>query len=911
MTRDEEIQGLFDKAIDVAPDERSDFLDQECGADLDLRDEVESLLSHHDRDVERPLTQKVADQLLDAMGLSASSMGKIPDRLGPYEIIEKIGEGAMGTVYLAEQKSPVLRQVALKIIKLGMDTKEVIARFESERQALAMMNHPNIAKIHDAGTSDAGRPYFVMEYVPGIPISKHCDQQRLSTRERLELFIQVCHGVQHSHQKGVIHRDLKPSNVIVVIQDGNSVVKIIDFGVAKAIYFPLTEKTLVTSLGQPIGTPEYMSPEQTNNVRDDIDTRTDIYSLGVLLYELLVGEPPFALRKTALEEVFRRIREADPAKPSTRITSLGEAAIDTASRRSTDIRTLARQLRGDLDWISLKAMEKDRSKRYAAATDLSDDIQRYLDCEPIVARPPSASYRLKKLLQKYAGLAAALALVFLVTLIGGGATTAFYFQAKNGQKEAEREREAVLRLSDIRVLQQLVADSDELWPTYPEKIDEMEAWLKRAEKLVENLPTHQASLAELTKRLETNEKEPESTVSVSEGEDVLIGSSPSTRGNLRDTQIETQWQLDILRDLVLGLETLLNPDPNVGVLAHVKKRIQFAKTLHVNTIESHRRDWTKAIKSIRNEKECPAYQGLELKPQLGLIPIGRDQESLLWEFSHAQSGETPARDANGRLLLTEETGLVMILIPGGKFWMGAQREKEHQPNYDPDAEGDTYPLYEVHLDPFFMSKYEMTQAQWKRFTGDNPSGVDPTNYILRSIGDSGGLLHPVEQVSWQDCYRVLGQLKLRLPTEAQWEYSARAGTGSIWWTGDERETLRGFTNILDISARKHHPSFATSEQWDDGYPMHASVGSFPPNPFGLYDVHGNVSEWCWDLLCSYGQQPRPGDGARIQSRFTLRIYRGGRHNGDALRGRSALRMHSPPDSIANGLGVRPARPIDP
>jgi serine/threonine protein kinase/tetratricopeptide (TPR) repeat protein len=328
----------------------------------------------------------------------------VPERIGQYRILQKLGEGGMGIVYLAEQQEPIHRRVALKVIKVGMDTRQVIARFETERQVLAMMNHPNVAKVFDAGETEEGRPYFAMEYVRGIPVSAHCDRHRLTTRQRLELFVQVCDGVQHAHQKGVIHRDLKPSNILVEVHHDKTVPKIIDFGVAKATEHRLTEHTVFTRIGVMIGTPEYMSPEQADLTEQDIDTRTDVYSLGVLLYELLVGVLPFdpkKLRAAGFDEIRRRIREDEPSRPSTKLTTLGDNSQKLARDRGSDLRTLVRQLRGDLDWITMKAMEKDRTRRYSTASALAADIQRHAAHQPVVAGPPSVLYRMGKFVRRH------------------------------------------------------------------------------------------------------------------------------------------------------------------------------------------------------------------------------------------------------------------------------------------------------------------------------------------------------------------------------------------------------------------------------------------------------------------------------------------------------------------------------
>jgi tetratricopeptide (TPR) repeat protein len=362
---------------------------------------------------------------------------------GRYRLLQRLGEGGMGEVWLVEQMEPVRRQVALKVIKAGMDSAQVIARFEAERQALALMDHPTIATVFDGGTTPEGRPYFAMEYVKGEPITVYCDRHRLSTSERLELFTQLCEGVQHAHQKGIIHRDLKPSNVLVTIQDERPVPRIIDFGVAKAISQHLTERTLFTELGVLVGTPEYMSPEQAEMGGLDIDTRTDIYALGVILYELLSGALPFDrkdLRQAGFAEIQRIIREKEPPRPSTRITQLGPASTETAKNRHTEPRRLVSELRGDLDWITMRALEKDRTRRYQTANAMAADVRRHLDNQPVLAGPPSATYRAGKFLRRHRfGVAAAATLVLLLAAFA----VAMAVQARRIARERDRaNREA-------------------------------------------------------------------------------------------------------------------------------------------------------------------------------------------------------------------------------------------------------------------------------------------------------------------------------------------------------------------------------------------------------------------------------------------------------------------------------------
>jgi serine/threonine protein kinase/tetratricopeptide (TPR) repeat protein len=367
-----------------------------------------------------------------------------PEQIGPYRILEPLGEGGMGIVYLAEQREPVRRRVALKLIKPGMDSKQVLARFESERQALAIMNHRSVAKVFDAGVSENGRPYFVMEYVQGVPITLHCDAHRYSLRDRLELFVQTCEAIQHAHQKGIIHRDIKPSNVLVSMEDGHPVAKVIDFGVAKAIDQRLTERTLFTQHGTLIGTPEYMSPEQAGTSHFAVDTRTDIYSLGVLLYELLVGALPFdsdSLRNAAALEMLRIIREDDPPRPATRISSLGDGVEEIARRRLTDPRSLARKLKGELDWITMRTLEKDPSRRYSSASELASDIRRYLREEPVLAGPPNATYRMRKFVHRHRLAVAAVGIVGLALTIGAAGLGVGLLRAIEAEEHARAEAE--------------------------------------------------------------------------------------------------------------------------------------------------------------------------------------------------------------------------------------------------------------------------------------------------------------------------------------------------------------------------------------------------------------------------------------------------------------------------------------
>ncbi|MHC4560687.1 MAG: serine/threonine protein kinase, partial [Planctomycetota bacterium] len=407
----------------------------QCGAELPI-DAPEGLCP---KCLMKVVQKNDADATLDESPLLEGPGTKI----GHYELLELIGEGGMGLVYLAEQKEPVRRRVALKIIKPGMDSKQVIARFEAERQALALLDHPNIAHVFDAGTTETGRPYFVMEYVRGMSITRYCDEHRLDVEQRLMLFREVCEGVHHAHQKGIIHRDIKPSNILISMHGDRAVPKIIDFGIAKAAASSLTEKTMFTFQGQLLGTPEYMSPEQVDLATQDVDTRSDIYSLGVVLYELLAGVLPFereSLQKIGLAELQRTLREQEPASPSIRLTNLGEQAKTIAASRGTQVIALARRLHRELEWIPMKAMRKDRCRRYRSATEMADDIRNYLTGLPLIAGPETAIYRVQKFVRKHAGSVATVALVAVAIILGFVVSTAMYFRA-----EKAREKESAAR----------------------------------------------------------------------------------------------------------------------------------------------------------------------------------------------------------------------------------------------------------------------------------------------------------------------------------------------------------------------------------------------------------------------------------------------------------------------------------
>ncbi|MCA8948452.1 MAG: protein kinase [Planctomycetes bacterium] len=992
-----------------------------------------------------------------------------PQEIGPYRIVEPIGEGGMGVVYLARQETPIRRRVALKLIKLGMDSKAIVARFEQERQALAMMDHDGIAKVFDCGTTATGQPYFVMEYVEGLPIHAFCDRHELSLTARLRVMQQVCAAVEHAHQKGVVHRDLKPSNVLVSGEPTAPQVKVIDFGLAKAVGEQVVGATMFTQAGQIVGTPEYMAPEQADPGNRDIDTRADVYSLGVILYRLLVGELPFAaaeLRRGGMVEIQRILRTVDPPRPSSRVSSTTPGSGELAAARRLSVTALRAALRNDLDWVVLKALEKDRDQRYATANALAADLQRFLDHEPLQAGPPSASYRLRKLARRYRAQVAAAAAVLVTAIVG----TAFAWSYALSAAGLAAEKTALAGKLDARIqdygllasvvhYDEVVAAEQDLVPAWPRRIPAMEHWLDHQ---FGPLHDQRTAIEDAIGRLEKmalpwTEEERRRDLESFEGRERWqrarqLGEALARADRIRAgaeqlvvPELGAEWDAMTPTELIVAAIRRIQPQGVIDSpisfrsiygeealgLALAQRGVTLAgdpppsvfekalaEALHENgqdtealriiddlmsrdqeritmkdwanwirqrvanpaafrdkverevaqlEVEATRRrtftfppdraaedflyhrlidlagrleeltaaqeqrvrrrlEWAAAIERLSQDHpnakvtwqatregiaDSPRYAGcaIELLPEdcMGLVPLGENPVTGLWEFYHLRSAwdgkadpaalPIPMITATGSIAVGNSTGIVFVLLPGGRQSLGRPRNEREIPLEQ--QLGGVYSMpHEVELEPFFIARHELTNGQWYRLwtgpaSGRRPSWHGAGNSIAGSVITD---FHPVDNVDWNTSQRLLAEHGLGLPTDDQWEYACRAGTSTEW--SCPREELRHHANFADAAGRRQVPSWS-AEPWDDGHPLLAPVGAFLSNAFGLYDMHGNVSEWCFDRPPASGwiSDDRPSRGGSCASVASL--------------GASDVRPKLPRTHRAFGQGLRAMRRLRP
>jgi len=908
-TRFQRVEELFVAAATLRPDDRKRFLDESCADDPSLRTDVEALLAAEETTggFLEPPDRADVDAAVEPP--TSADEGR---RVGPWRLERLLGEGGMGRVWLATRAEGGFEQrVALKLLRPGFDTGEILARFANERQTLARLEHPHIARLLDGGTTDDELPWFALEHVAGEPIDAYCDSNRLPIEDRVELVLKVLGAASFAHANLVVHRDLKPANVLV--DDGGSP-KLLDFGIAKFLD-PDDDalRTLLTRTGAGPMTPAYASPEQLRG--GAITTATDIYAIGVLLYRLLAGRLPYDFAGMTPGELERTVCETDPMKPSAAVTQT-----DTAGMAAPP-EVLRRRLSGDLDNIVLKAMHKDPARRYRSADALADDLKRMLSGLPVEARGDDLGYRASKFLRRHR-----IAVAFGTIVLGGLITLASVWVG--GAILARKLATEIMRLSDEHLLADLKQAYSTLSPARPAHLEAFDDWIDRAEILIGRIPIHELTLADLrrrgTARSSPLDAQIEDFRTQGEARRAGLGGLDATRRAQTEAALarlderlagmrrvaertrpydfadgEEQWWHDRLSGLLEGLDQLAATDEHDVTLHAAKADREFAATAHRRTVLDHAPAWDAAASRVR---AAPGYGGLTLSPQVGLIPIGPDPDSGLEEFAHVQSGAPPVRDPEGRLAFDVDCGLVFVLLPGGAFSMGA-------PDEDDAALPHERPQRMVELAPFLLSKYEMTQSQWLRVTGREPSEY-------RGAAFDATPLHPVERVSWTRCREVLFRLGLLLPTEARWEYAARAGRETAWPTGPTPAGLDAVANLADLHARDHGGagswSYADAERYalNDGYVRHAPVDRFEPNAFGIHQMIGNVWELCLDAYGAYPEDPRPLTG---ESRFpgvATRTSRGGGYFNPPTLARVSHRYPLDPDYFSHSLGVRPARNLD-
>jgi formylglycine-generating enzyme required for sulfatase activity/serine/threonine protein kinase len=854
-------------------------------------------------------------------------LGKHRQKAARYELEGEVARGGMGAI-LRVWDGDLRRHLAMKVI-LGRESGEIdatpriepgqLGRFLEEAQVTSQLDHPGIVPVHELGLDAEGRVYFTMKLVKGRDLKTIFDlvfrhEEGWNETRALGVLLKACEAMAYAHAKGVIHRDLKPANVMV----GNfGEVYVMDWGLARVLgrrdrhdiriaaelltsmtsvkterredREEWTDSPILTMDGDVVGTPAYMPPEQARGEIEKLGGASDVYALGAMLYHLLAQQPPYIPRGARLSNrtVLGLVVQGPPAALS----------------------SLRPDVPAELVAIVEKAMARDPFQRYADTLALAEDLRAFLENRVVGAYETGAWAEARKWLKRNKPLAASLG--GGVVLLAAGLTTSLVFAARARDQEriAMRKANDVLSLSAIQELKELSDRADALWPAEPAQLAACEAWLEDARSLVAGRAADGARGAEAHPGLADHEAKLDEIRRRARG-----SAGAGSGGAYVFADAQDRWWHAQLSQLVADLKTFTDekagglfssgtsPEHGWGVV----RRAELARTLEERSVSGveARRGWDEAIAAIARH---PLYGGLALTPQLGLLPIGADPESGLWEFAHLASGDPARRGADGRLVLTEETGLVLVLIPGGTFAMGAQSTDEDGANHDAQAKPDEAPVHDVTLSPYCLSKYEMTQGQWQRFVGRNPSQHGPE---MRIAGHQHSRLHPVEQVSWSQCMEVLPRLGLALPTEAQWENACRAGTTTPWSSGAERESLRGAVNLADQTAAGAKLSWQDIKDWpdlEDGWALHAAVGSLRANPYGLHDMHGNVWEWCQDGYdASAYAKSVPADPVAPWAGASFRVLRGGSFSLGATNARSSVRHNNTAEFQHNSLGLRPA-----
>ncbi len=795
-----------------------------------------------------PFEDRIAREWLQLRGLARpevpapsgdglGSGGGHKATLGPYHLLSELGRGAQGVVYLAED--PRLgRRVALKVLQQDVRSLSgaALLRLQREAEAIARLEHEGVAHVYEHG-HDADAAWIAMQYVPGGSVQDQMRGRAGPPRDAaaiasvVRLAERAARALAAAHGAGILHRDIKPANLLLKAADEPVLV---DFGLAAD---ERAATPTITAPGSVFGTVGYLAPERLAGAA--ADARSDVYSLGAVLFELLTGRRPYEADVMAHE-----------------LKALADGA-------TPDVRTSNPSVPADLAVVVATAIAKVPLDRYATAAAFADDLARVLALRPIAARPASPLLRLQRWAQRNPGLARSLGALVLAVATGLIATTWLW-------RQSDRALADVKRLADLKLARELVARADDLWPARPERLAAMRSWHAEFDVLHERLPAHR------DRRTALGDGEADAAV---------------------------LWEREQL-DLLLGVHSQL-----AITATAVDARMATATTLVQRTLAEPAAVWRDASARIAAN---PRYRGLQLKPQLGLVPLGPDPHSGLEEFAHVLSGSVPERAADGALRASDDGGIVLVLVPGGPALLGADREAppDGRPaNVDPETPKEQEPSYALALQPFFLARFEMTQAQWQRHTGGNPA----TYQIGGGLTTIASVRHPIELVTWTDCDRVLQQLDLCLPTEAQWEFAYRAGTSSPYPYGPDAKSLATHENLADVTARERGSNrrLRFIDWLDDGWLVHAPVGSLRPNGWGFHDMGGNVKEWCADSWEDYpAAAPRPGDGLRRGKYDEYRIVRGGSFSSWTDDARAAARMGVQKNTSGAEAGVRPARRIE-